>query len=99
SSRIISNPVIERRRLFFGSDIIRDITQPALFCELLCSWDVHNQERMKSLSPNEPLILTGRTIPNRYPNWRYRNSLTGSCALCRIRVFDLLCLSNQLGLV
>jgi hypothetical protein len=91
--------MIERRRLFFGSDILRDITQPSLSSELLCSLHVHYQETMESRLPNETVILTGRTMPNRYPNWHYRNSLTGSCALCHIRVFDLLCLSNQLGLV
>ena len=48
---------------------------------------------------SKTVIPTGRTRPNSDANWPYRNSLTGSCALCHIRVFDLLCLSNQLGLV
>ena len=91
--------MITRRRLFFRSDFLRDIAEPALFPELLCSLHVHYQETMESRSPNETVILTGRTMPNRDPNWHYRNSLTGSCALWDIRVFDLLCLSNQLGLV
>ena len=52
--------MIERRRLFFGSDFLRDITQPSLFCELLCSLHVHYQETMESRLPKQTVILTGR---------------------------------------
>src|SRR6516164_5760162 len=41
----------------------------------------------------------GGTRPNSEANWPYRSSVTGSCAHRHIRVFGLLCLSNQLGLV
>ena len=89
--------MIERRRLFFRSNFLRDIPNP--FPELLCSLHVHYQETMESRLPKQTIIPTAGTKSNSLPNWHYRNSLTGSCALCQIRVFDLLCLSNQLGLV
>ena len=40
--------MIERRRLFFRSDFLRDITQPALFRELLCNLHVYYQETLES---------------------------------------------------
>jgi hypothetical protein len=91
--------MIERRRLFFRSDFLRDITHPALFPELVCSLHVHYQETMESRLPKQNCDPTAGTRPVSDANWPYRNSLTGSCALSHIRVFDLLCLSNQLGLV
>ncbi len=56
--------MIERRRLFFRSDFLRDITQPALFRELLCSLHVHNQETMESRLPEQTVMPTAGTKPN-----------------------------------
>ena len=53
--------MIERRRLFFRSDFLRDITQPALFRELLCSLHVHYQETMESRLPKQTAIQTAGT--------------------------------------
>lgn len=50
--------MIERRRLFFRSDFLRDI--PSLFPELLCGLHVHYQETMKSRLPKQTIIPTGR---------------------------------------
>ena len=69
--------MIERRRLFSESDFLRDITQFALFPELLCSLHVHYQERMESRFPNQTVILTGRhdveSLPklalSKFDNW------------------------------
>ena len=69
--------MIERRRLFFESDFLRDITQFALFPELLCNLHVHYQETMESRLPNETVILTGRhnakSLPKlalpKFANW------------------------------
>ena len=49
--------MIERRRLFFGSDFLRDITQPALFrtVQLACT-----------LSRNEGITFA------RHPNGRHK---------------------------
>jgi len=56
--------MIERRRLFFRSAFLRDITQPALFRELLCSLHVHNQETMESRLPEQTVMPTAGTKPN-----------------------------------
>ena len=69
--------MIERRRLFFRSDFLRDITQPALFRELLCNLHVYYQETMESHLPEQTVIPTARTRPDSDANWPYRNSLTG----------------------
>ena len=61
--------MIERRRLFFRSDFLRDITQPAL--SVLCSLHVHNQETMESRLPKQTVMLTAGTKPNSHPNWPY----------------------------
>jgi hypothetical protein len=46
--------MIERRRLFLRSDFLRDITQPALFRELLCSLRVHYQEQGNHVCQSKP---------------------------------------------
>jgi hypothetical protein len=70
--------MIERRRLFFRSDFLRDITRPALFRELLCNLYVYYQETRDARLPKQTVIPTASTKPNSHPNWPYRNSLTGS---------------------
>jgi hypothetical protein len=45
--------MIERRRLFFRSDFLRDITERAQFPELLCSLHVHYQQTRESYLPEQ----------------------------------------------
>jgi hypothetical protein len=45
--------MIERRRLFFRSDFLSDITQLALFQELLCSLQVYYQEQRNHVCQNK----------------------------------------------
>jgi len=56
--------MFERRRLFFRSDFLRDITQPALFRELLCSLRVHYQETKESRLPKQTVMPTAGLKPN-----------------------------------
>src|SRR5206468_5160121 len=51
SSRIISNPMIERRRLFFRSDFLSDIIQPCPFRRLVFSLHGYYQKTKESRMP------------------------------------------------
>src|SRR4030095_12397604 len=91
--------MIERRRLFFGSDFLRDTPQPARSAKYCAVWVCIIKKQWNHVGRSKNCHLNGRHKANDDANWTYRNSLTGSCAVCHIRVVELLCASKQLRLV